>query len=108
MWRLAVEQRVLLFIPARSSSSGHAPIHENRLLGQAKVAAVAPTSAIICCAESGPRPGTYRSTRTLRIRQSDDFNFSIEFSISPLWPAAMLAVSVDHALGGESPEMPSK
>src|ERR1700751_180110 len=47
-----------------------------------------------------------RSTRTLRIRQSDGFNLSIESSISPLWPAAMLALSVDHALAGEVQKYP--
>src|SRR4051794_18953176 len=55
MWRLPPGQRVLLFIPALSSSPGHAPTHEERFLGEAKVAAVAPTSAMICCAESGPK-----------------------------------------------------
>src|SRR6185437_6076826 len=55
---------VLLFIPALSSSPGHAPTHEDRFLGEAKVAAVAPTSAMICCAESGPRPGTSDSRCT--------------------------------------------
>ena len=34
------------------------PLHETRFFAAGKVAAVAPTSAMICCAESTPRPGT--------------------------------------------------
>src|SRR3954453_6864148 len=36
MWRLPVGQRVLLFIPALSSSPGHAPTHEDRFFGRSK------------------------------------------------------------------------
>ena len=50
--------------PALSCSPGQAPTHEAKFLADAKVAAVAPTSAIICCAESTPRLGTTASRRT--------------------------------------------
>ena len=49
---------------ALSSSPGHAPTHETRFLAEAKVAALAPTSAMICCAESTPKPGTSASRWT--------------------------------------------
>ena len=35
-------------MPALSSVPGHAPIHDARCLGEGNVAAVAPTSAMIC------------------------------------------------------------
>src|SRR5467141_815228 len=44
-------------MPALSSSPGQAPTHEERHFSEGKVAAVEPTSAMICCAESTPRPG---------------------------------------------------
>ena len=44
-------------MPALSSSPGHAPIQEASRLAVANVAAVGPTSAMICCAESTPSPG---------------------------------------------------
>src|SRR5262252_8743254 len=54
MWRLPFGERLLRFTPALSSSPGHAPTHETRFLAEAKVVALAPTSAMICCAESTP------------------------------------------------------
>ena len=41
-----------------------APIQEARCLSEGNVAAVAPTSAMICCAESTPNPGTSASRWT--------------------------------------------
>jgi hypothetical protein len=51
-------------MPALSSSPGQAPTHEERHFSEGKVAAVGPTSAMICCAESTPRPGTSASRST--------------------------------------------
>ena len=42
----------------------HAPTQETRFLAEGKVAALAPTSAMICCAESTPKPGTSPSRCT--------------------------------------------
>src|SRR5215475_3605927 len=69
IWRLPLGERLLRFTPALSSSPGHAPTHETRFLAEGKVAALAPTSAMICCAESTPRPGTSanRCTATLDV-----------------------------------------
>jgi hypothetical protein len=47
-----------------SSSPGHAPTQEERCLPEGNVAAAAPTSAMICCAESTPRPGISASRWT--------------------------------------------
>jgi transposase len=58
MWRLPFGERWPLEIPALSSSPGHAPTQEESCCGESKVAALAPTSAMICCAELTPRPGT--------------------------------------------------
>jgi hypothetical protein len=44
--------------------SRHDPTQEERFLAEGKVAALAPTSAMICCAESAPRPGTSASRST--------------------------------------------
>ena len=44
--------------------SWHAPTHDTRFFAAGKVAAVAPTSAMICYAESTPRPGTSASRST--------------------------------------------
>src|SRR6516165_1834575 len=62
--RLPFGARLLRFTPALSSSPGHAPTHETRFFAEAKVAALAPTSAMICCAESTPKPGTSASRWT--------------------------------------------
>ena len=43
---------------------GQAPTHEARRLAVGNVAAVGPTSAMICCAESTPKPGTAASRST--------------------------------------------
>src|SRR6266403_979857 len=51
-------------MPALSSSPGQAPTHEERHFSEGKVAAVGPTSARICCAESTPRPGISASRST--------------------------------------------
>src|SRR5256885_8914068 len=64
MWRLPFGERWLLDTPAVSSSPGHAPTQDESCLAEGKVAAVAPTSAMICCAESTPRPGTSASRST--------------------------------------------
>ena len=50
--------------PTLSSVPGHAPIQEARCLGDGNVAALTPTSAMICCAESTPSPGTSASRCT--------------------------------------------
>ena len=47
-----------------SSSPGQAPTQEERHFADGNVAAVGPTSAMICCAESTPRPGTSASRVT--------------------------------------------
>jgi hypothetical protein len=57
IWRLPFGERLLWFTPALCSSPGHAPTHEESFSGEGKVSALAPTSAIICCAESTPSPG---------------------------------------------------
>jgi hypothetical protein len=46
------------------SGAGQAPTHEERFPSEGKVAAVTPTSAMVCCAESTPRPGTSASRWT--------------------------------------------
>ena len=46
--------------PALSSSPGHAPIHDARCFAEGDVAAAAPTSAMISCAESAVSPITER------------------------------------------------
>jgi hypothetical protein len=61
IWRLPFGDRWLWFTPALSSSPGQAPIHEASCCPDGKVAAVGPTSAMICHAESTPRPGTSAS-----------------------------------------------
>jgi hypothetical protein len=50
IWRLPLGECRLRFAPALSSLPGHAPTHEESFLADAKVAALAPTSAMICCA----------------------------------------------------------
>ena len=60
IWRLPFGERRLRFTPALSSFPGHAPTHEESFSVEGKVAALAPTSAIICCAESHSEPGDYR------------------------------------------------
>src|SRR5438046_207988 len=69
--RLPFGDRWLWFTPALSSSPGHAPTHEERFPWEGNVAAVAPTSAMICCAESTSRPGTSanRCTRVLMVAE---------------------------------------
>jgi len=47
MCRLPFGERGLGFTPALSSSPGHAPTHEESFLTEAKVTALAPTSAMI-------------------------------------------------------------
>src|SRR5713101_4439622 len=59
--RLPFGDRWLKFTPALWLSPGQAPTQEERCLWEGNVAAVAPTWAIICCAESTPRPGTSAS-----------------------------------------------
>jgi hypothetical protein len=44
--------------------AGQVPAHEESCSAEGKVAAVAPTSAMICCAESTARPGTSASRST--------------------------------------------
>src|SRR5713226_3969760 len=61
---VALRERWFLDTPALSSSPGHAPTQDESCLAEGKVAAVAPTSAMICCAESTPRPGTSASRST--------------------------------------------
>ena len=63
-WRLPFGECRLRFTPALSSSPGHAPTHEESFSAEGKVAALAPTSAMICCAESTPSPGTTASLST--------------------------------------------
>jgi hypothetical protein len=46
-------------MPALSSWPGQAPTHDARCLGDGNVAAVTPTSAMICCADSTPSPGDF-------------------------------------------------
>jgi hypothetical protein len=64
IWRLPFGERRLRFTPVLSSSPGPAPTHDERFLAETKVAASAPTSAMICCAESAPKPGTSASRST--------------------------------------------
>src|SRR5713226_4082557 len=64
IWRLPFGECRLRFTPALSSSPGHAPTHEESFSAEGKVAALAPTSAMICCAESTPSPGTAASLST--------------------------------------------
>src|SRR5438876_6814638 len=64
IWRLPLGERWLLATPALSSSPGHAPTQDDKCFCEANVAALAPTSAMICCAESTPRPGTSASRCT--------------------------------------------
>src|SRR5262245_12831356 len=61
---VALGTAVTVVDPALSSLPGQAPIHEARCFADGKVAAVAPTSAMICCAESTPSPGTSASRCT--------------------------------------------
>jgi len=58
MWRLPFGERVLCDSPALSSLPGHTPTHDDSAFADRKAAALGPTSAIICNAESTPKPGT--------------------------------------------------
>src|SRR5215467_4235261 len=54
---VALRERWFFDTSALSSSPGHAPTHDERCLAEGNVAAPAPTSAMICFAESTPKPG---------------------------------------------------
>src|SRR5215467_1353293 len=58
IYRLPLGERLLWFSSALTSCPGQAPTQPVKLPGEGKVFAVAPTSAITCCAESTPKPGT--------------------------------------------------
>ena len=62
--RLPFGDRVLCDSPALSSFPGHTPTHEDSAFSDRNVAALGPTSAIICSAESTPKPGTSATRRT--------------------------------------------
>jgi hypothetical protein len=57
--RLPLGERLLFGTPADSSLPGAVPTHAANWGAGGKVAAQGPTSATICWAESGPRPGTW-------------------------------------------------
>lgn len=56
--RLPLGERLLLETSADSSRPGQTPTQEANCSGDGKLAAAGPISAMICCAESGPQPGT--------------------------------------------------
>src|SRR5262245_32060480 len=57
-------QRLLWFCSALSSSPGQVPTQAVNSAAEENVLACAPTSAMICCAESTPKPGTSASRIT--------------------------------------------
>ena len=64
MYLLPFAERLLWFSSALSSFPGQVPTHEVSSAAEGNVPAVTPTSAIICCAESMPSPGTSASRIT--------------------------------------------
>ena len=64
IWRLPLGDLLLRDTSADSSRTGQAPIQEAQCLCEGKAAASGPTSAITCCAESAPYPGTSASRTT--------------------------------------------
>ena len=65
MYLLPFADRLLRFCSALSSLPGQVPTQEVNSAADGKVPAVTPTSAITCCAESIPRPGTYARRSTV-------------------------------------------
>jgi hypothetical protein len=64
IWRLPSGDLLLRDTSADSSRPGQAPIQEAKRPGEGKAAASGPSSAITCCAESAPYPGTSASRTT--------------------------------------------
>jgi spore coat protein U-like protein len=65
MYLLPFAERLLEFSSALSSFPGQVPTQEVNSAAEGNVLAVTPTSAMICCAESMPKPGTYASRITV-------------------------------------------
>jgi hypothetical protein len=61
---IALAERLLWFSSARSSFPGQVPTQEVNSAAEGNVLACTPTSAMICCAESTPKPGTSASRIT--------------------------------------------
>src|SRR5271157_6544392 len=61
---LPLAERLLWFSSALSFCPGQVPTHEVNCAAEGNVLACAPTSAITCCAESAPKPGTSASRTT--------------------------------------------
>src|SRR5271157_1173606 len=61
---LPLAERLLWLSAALSFLPGQVPTHEVSCAAEGNVLACAPTSAITCCADSAPKPGTSASRTT--------------------------------------------
>ncbi len=93
MSRFPFGDRVLFASPPLSSLPGHVPTHDAGALYVGNVAAGAPTSAIICIAESTPNPGT-SATRSTASR----FPSAVPPSPGPVPRSALPSTSTPPAL----------
>jgi hypothetical protein len=73
MYLLPLAQRLLRFSSALSSLPGHVPTQEVNSAAEEKLAAVAATSAITCCAESIPKPGNFGQANDRVLIRPHDF-----------------------------------
>src|SRR5215472_1590902 len=89
MWRLPFGERWLRFTPALSSSPGQVPTHEERHFSEGKVAAVGPTSAMICgCSQTfAAQTGTrFRFRRQTQLRPASSYEHRFPLSCKALVP----------------------